>query len=703
MFKNLVTRTPRLNGADIAATRQEILAYFLDTFNQYEQLFATLNSTESYVKKSIQIRHPLIFYFGHTATFFVNKLLLAGLLTTRVNEKFEVMFAVGVDEMSWDDLHDEHYDWPSVAAVAEYRNQVRALMVELITTAPLTLPIDWHHPWWAILMCIEHERIHLETSSVLIRQHDLGLVQAHPSWKICPHSGVAPANKLLDVAAGEVSIDKSGAPAHYGWDNEFGVHQAHIPAFAASQFLVSNGEFLGFVNDGGYANDGYWLEEGRAWKNYTQASLPTFWRRVVDGYNLRVMTAEIAMPWDWPVEVNYHEAKAFCTWKTQQTGQTVRLPSEDEWLRLYDVAGLDELPHEARGCANLHLDYYASPCPVNEFAQGDFYDVAGNVWQWTETPIYPYSGFQVYPHYDDFTVPTFDGRHNLIKGGSWVSCGNQTLRSARYAFRRHFFQHAGFRYVVGDTLAQTPTSNYESEKLVAEYAEFHYGDSHFGVANFAAAVAQLGIAAVAGKPHLRALDLGCASGRSTFELARHFERVTGIDFSTRLIATGVQMVEQGEVRYSLVDEGELRSFYQRDLRTLGLAETRAKVEFAQGDACNLPARFSGYDLLLAANLIDRLYDPKKFLSEVHERINLGGVLLLTSPYTWLEEHTKRENWIGGFKKNAENFSTLDGLKELLGAHFKLLQAPQDVPFVIRETKRKFQHSVAQATVWQRIA
>jgi 5-histidylcysteine sulfoxide synthase/putative 4-mercaptohistidine N1-methyltranferase len=701
MPTTLVTRTPRLNGADIAATRQEILAYFLDTFNQYEQLFATLNSTESFVKKSIPIRHPLIFYFGHTATFFVNKLLLAGLLNTRVNEKFEAMFAVGVDEMSWDDLHDEHYDWPSVAAVAEYRNQVRALMVELITSAPLTLPIDWHHPWWAILMCIEHERIHLETSSVLIRQHDLGLVQAHPSWEICPHSSVAPDNKLLNVAAGAVQVDKAGAPAHYSWDNEFGSHHAHIPAFAASQFLVSNGEFLGFVNDGGYANDAHWAEEGLAWKNYAQASQPTFWRRVAEGYKLRLMTAEIAMPWDWPVEVNYHEAKAFCAWKTQQTGQTVRLPSEDEWLRLYDVAGLDELPHEARGCANLHLDYYASPCPVNEFAQGDFYDVAGNVWQWTETPIYPYSGFQVYPHYDDFTVPTFDGRHNLIKGGSWVSCGNQTLRSARYAFRRHFFQHAGFRYVVGDTPAQTPTSNYESEKLVAEYAEFHYGDNHFGVANFAAAVAQLGIAAVAGKPHLRALDLGCASGRSTFELARHFEHVTGIDFSTRLIATGVQMVEQGEVRYSLVDEGELRSFYQRDLHSLGLAETRAKVEFAQGDACNLPARFTGYDLLLAANLIDRLYDPKKFLSEVHERINLGGVLLLTSPYTWLEEHTKRENWIGGFKKNAENFSTLDGLKELLGAHFKLLQAPQDVPFVIRETKRKFQHSVTQATAWQR--
>jgi hypothetical protein len=50
--------------------------------------------------------------------------------------------------------------------------------------------------------------------------------------------------------------------------------------------------------------------------------------------------------------------------------------------------------------------------------------------------------------YDDFSTPTFDGKHTLIKGGSWISTGNEALKSSRYAFRRHFFQHAGFRYLV---------------------------------------------------------------------------------------------------------------------------------------------------------------------------------------------------------------------------------------------------------------
>ena len=70
------------------------------------------------------------------------------------------------------------------------------------------------------------------------------------------------------------------------------------------------------------------------------------------------------------------------------------------------------------------------------------------------------------------------------------------------------------------------------------------------------------------------------------------------------------------------------------------------AEFRFGDACNLKPQFSGYDLVLAANLIDRLYRPRRFLDSIHERINDGGLLIIASPYTWLEEHTPKEEWIG---------------------------------------------------------
>ncbi|GBG12897.1 SAM-dependent methyltransferase [Novimethylophilus kurashikiensis] len=698
----LFSRTPQLDAGDPEQKREEIRAYFHDTFSRYESLFETLASDEAYYKKPITLRHPLIFYLGHTATFFVNKLILAGLMKERINPRFESIFAVGVDEMSWDDLNDTRYDWPKVSEVFAYRAKVREAVDRIIQTAPLSLPIDWNNAWWAILMGVEHERIHLETSSVLIRQHALHYVRPHAAWQPCRVAGAAPANALIDVAAGTVTLGKSKADPYYGWDNEYGRHEAEVPAFQATKFLVSNQEFLTFVEAGCYLEERYWEEEGRGWRDFTQATHPTFWLKTGDGWHLRLMTEEVPMPWNWPVEVNYHEAKAFCNWKAETTGQPVRLPTEDEWYRLAAVAGLDEVPRGEAANANLHLDHYASSCPVDSFAQGAFYDVMGNVWQWTETPIYPFDGFEIHPIYDDFTTPTFDERHNLFKGGSWISCGNEALLSARYAFRRHFFQHAGFRYVVGEPPKAPVSSMYETDKLLSEYAEFHYGDEYYGVPNFPKALAQIAIETMAGKPRRSALDLGCATGRATFELAQAFDHVTGVDFSARFIGLGVKLAEQGMARYTLVDEGELVSYRERKLSDLGLEDVRGKVEFYQGDACNLKPQFTGYDLILAANLIDRLYSPKKFLRSIHERLNLGGILMITSPYTWLEEHTEREEWIGGFKKDGESYTTLDGLKALLGEHFRLVSGPLEVPFVIRETRRKFQHTLSEATLWERV-
>ncbi|PKO94651.1 MAG: SAM-dependent methyltransferase [Betaproteobacteria bacterium HGW-Betaproteobacteria-10] len=698
----LFSRTPSLADGDITKTRERILAHFHQTFDRYEQLFETLVSPDAYYNKPIALRHPLIFYFGHTATFFINKLLLIGLITERINPRFESMFAIGVDEMSWDDLNEAHYDWPTVAEVKNYRDQVRAAVDRIIRTKTLTLPVHWESPWWAILMGIEHERIHLETSSVLIRQHALDFVRPHPAWAPCRLSGPAPENALVDIPAGEIRLGKPLTDAHYGWDNEYGQHHAAIAAFKASRHLVSNGEFLAFVTAGGYQDDSLWQAEGLAWKNFTHATQPTFWIAAGKNWQLRLMTEIVAMPWDWPVETNYHEAKAFCAWKARTTGEAVRLPSEDEWTRLLAVAGLDEIADDAPAAANIHLEHWASSCPVNTFAHGPLFDVVGNVWQWTETPIYPFDGFTVHPIYDDFTTPTFDGQHNLFKGGSWISCGNEARHSARYAFRRHFFQHAGFRYVVGPPLAATAASNYESNRLLSEYAEFHYGDEYFGVPNFPRALAELAIAAMGDRPARSALDLGCATGRATFELARHFDKVTGLDFSARFIGLGSQFAEQGTLRYTLTDEGELVSYRERRLTDLGLASVRHKVAFIQGDACNLKPIHTGYDLILAANLIDRLHSPRQLLASIHHRLNPGGLLIITSPYTWLEEHTARQEWIGGFKKDGENFSTLDGLKAILGKHFRLIGEPQSVPFVIRETRRKFQHSLSEVSIWERL-
>ena len=703
-LSDLVAAPLFINSGEPEAKRQEIKDYFNHTYATYEALFETLASEQAYYERACSLRHPLIFYFGHTATFFTNKLVLAKLLPNRINPQIESLCAIGVDEMSWDDLNDAHYEWPTVEAVREYRAQVKAAINQLIDEVEFSLPIDWQSPMWPIIMGIEHERIHLETSSVLIRQLPIELVKNSPLFPICSTSGQAPNNQLIDVPAGAVEIHHRDPSPQYGWDNEYGEHSADVEAFKASRYLVSNQEFREFVEAEGYENPDYWDEEGNAWREFTTDKHPTFWVQKKGQWFLRTLTQEIEMQWDWPVEVNCLESAAFCRWKSKQAGLPIRLPSEDEYLRLRDHSRALDLSEQA----NINLQKFASSCPVTQSQAAEFFDVIGNVWQWTSTPIYPFNGFKVHPLYDDFTMPTFDNKHNIIKGGSWISTGNEINGHSRYAFRRHFYQHAGFRYVESNTDVKTIFSTYETDLLISQYCEFHYGDSYFDVANFAKTYAQHAIemtkqdAHLSKKISLSVLEVGCSVGRASFELAKHFDSVTGIDFSARFIQAANQLKETGSILYTVPVEGEIMDFKERTLTEYQLELSAYKCDFLQQDANNMKQHFTGYDMVVAVNLIDRLYDPAKFLNEIHTRLKENGILMLSSPYTWMEEHTQKTNWIGGYKddKTGENVTTLEGLETILSKHFELIKTPYEIPFVIRETKRKFQHSLSEVTFWK---
>ncbi|MBN2250061.1 MAG: putative 4-mercaptohistidine N1-methyltransferase, partial [Campylobacterales bacterium] len=487
----------------------------------------------------------------------------------------------------------------------------------------------------------------------------------------------------------------------YGWDNEYGEHTCEVPGFKASKYLVSNQEFLEFVEDRGYETSSFWSEEGNAWRTYENALSPRFW--VADGerYKLRTLNREIPLPLNWPVEVNCHEAEAFCRWKSEKLGMAVTLPTEDEYFRLRDHSGVPPLlfwGEKAPG--NIALAAAASSVPVDRYGHGGFYDVIGNVWQWTRTPIYPYEGFKVHPVYDDFTVPTFDGKHNLIKGGSWISCGNLAAEGSRYAFRRHFYQFAGFRYVASRYEEEIKISAYRSDALIAQYCHFGWGENQLGVANYPQRCAKLALEYMGNRPKKRALDVGCAIGRSSFELAREFDEVVGVDFSARFIQQAQLLKEKGALRYSIPIEGDLESAQEVSLASFGLEDVAPKVSFWQGDACNLKPVHQGFDLIFAGNLIDRLYDPGKFLDTLAERLNEEGMLVLTSPYTWMEEYTPKEKWIGGYEREGKAVTTSDGLLEHLGGDFELVDT-KDVPFVIRETARKHQYVIAEMSVWQK--
>jgi len=242
---------------------------------------------------------------------------------------------------------------------------------------------------------------------------------------------------------------------------------------------------------------------------------------------------------------------------------------------------------------------------------------------------------------------------------------------------------------------------YESDAAVEQYLLFHYGTPEQICPLLPEARTACGFPTrcvsetwrhVGLQKGTRSLDLGCAVGRSSFELGRHFDEVVGIDFSERFIAAAKQMQKKRAATIRAPREGsatdELRLELPADLKT-------CQLRFEHGDACALRADLGTFDLVLMANLIDRLPDPAKCLARLPSLISAGGWLIITSPYTWLEEYTPREKWLDGGDRG-----TLEAVKEILTPHFALQKA-FDLPFLIREHRRKYQWSVAEASMWQR--
>lgn len=693
---NFIKNTINLNSGTKEAKRQEIKNYFLQTYEIDERLFDLLKDKEKNIyKQPNRLRHPLIFYYGHTATFFINKLIVSNIITQRVNKEYESIFAIGVDEMSWDDLDEKNYTWPSFQETKTYRDKVKEIVLHVIDTIEFEMPINWNSPMWIILMGIEHENIHIETSSVLLRELDIKYLNDDELFSYRFKGGSSyPKNTLLSVKGGQVILEKErDKPKFYGWDNEFSYHREDVESFEASQYLVSNGEFLEFIKEDGYKKLEFFSKDGKKWLNFTKAKHPRFWLKKNGQYFLREINKITLLPLNFPVDVNFYEAEAFCNYKSKKLGFEVRLPTEDEYYRLYEVVNAEEKE------ANIALESF-NQCPVDRYGFDDFYDVKGNVWQWSITPMYPYDNFKTHPSYDDFTTPTFDDRHALIKGGSFISLGNETLKSARYAFRKHFFQHAGFRYVKSNHKPRLEYNKnvYESDELISQYCEFHYGDEYFGIKNFPKNSVELL------KPYLKktknALDLGCSVGRSSFELAKIFDSVMGIDFSANFINVGVKLKSYDTLTYKIRTEGDIFEEKTISLKDFGLEEVQTKVNFMQGDACNLKEIYSGYDLIFCSNLIDRLYYPQKFLDDIPKRVNKDGLLVILSPYTWLEEYTPKVNWLGGYIQEGKEIHTLETLQKNL-QDFKLLDTI-DVPFAIKETSRKYQHSLSQMSIWKKL-
>jgi ergothioneine biosynthesis protein EgtB len=324
-------------------------------------------------KRQLHPRYsPLGWHLGHIA--FTEALwLLGGAVTTPPLAR-----AFAVDGLA----KSERTAIPDAPDVFDYLARVR--QASLIRLADPAAAIDL--ALWRFVL--QHEAQHAETAAFL---HALAARDAAPGGSVVPDTRPL---DYVTVPGGRAAIGHDSAGA---LDNERGAHTVEVRAFRLARHPVTQAQFAAFIADGGYRRRPLWSDAGWSWRESEAVERPFHWR--------------VNAP-DHPVAgVSAHEAEAFCRWAG------ARLPTEFEW------------EHAARGLVvtadsgNLG-GVLSGTTPVGRFARGRSADGAddlfGNVWEWTASDFAPYPGFRAWP-YEGYSQAWFDGRHRVLRGGSWAT------------------------------------------------------------------------------------------------------------------------------------------------------------------------------------------------------------------------------------------------------------------------------------------
>ena len=217
------------------------------------------------------------------------------------------------------------------------------------------------------------------------------------------------------------------------FDNEKWAHKHEVLPFNISKTTVSNGQFVEFVEDGGYKQSKFWCTDGWKWKQSSNAEHPVYWRK---SHNSGVWEIRCFDQWQKlesakaMINVSWYEANAYCRWAGR------RLPTELEW----EVAASAQPTQDGMGLSNVKRKYpWGNTVPTSRFANlngetlgpvgvgekqaGDSAfgcrQMIGNVWEWTSTVFQPYPEFTP-DMYEDYSQPLF-GSTYVVRGGSWVT------------------------------------------------------------------------------------------------------------------------------------------------------------------------------------------------------------------------------------------------------------------------------------------
>jgi ergothioneine biosynthesis protein EgtB len=432
-------------------TRHHLHTRLLDARSRTDELFSIVKEHALYDRPILE-RHRIIFYLGHLEAFDWNLLAPRAFGLRSFHPSFDRLFAFGIDPVDGGLPSDQPSDWPKREEIELYNRRIRSELDAAIGLA-LVHPDEGHPQLIPMLeTAIEHRLMHAETLAYMLHRMPLdskvpGQVRLNwPSalWK----------HRLIDIPAGRVTL---GLCEHeedwFGWDNELSCHQVEVPAFAIESHNVTNGQFLRFLQAGGYQDRSLWTKEGWAWREQQGIEHPAFWLRGGNIWMYRAMFGEVRLPQDWPVYVSHAEATAYASWLGR------KLPTEAQFHRA--AYGSPQGRQERRypwgdqrpALRHGNFDFRNwDPAPAGAHPAGasafGVHDLVGNGWEWTRTIFAPFPGFAPVPFYPGYSANFFDGKHYVMKGGSPRTAACLLRRSFRNWFQPHYpFLYATFRCV----------------------------------------------------------------------------------------------------------------------------------------------------------------------------------------------------------------------------------------------------------------
>ena len=490
------------------AVWESLLGRVADARQKSDSLFEIVRPEAMY-DRPIPERHRIVFYIGHLEAFDWNLLHENVFGLRSFHPEFDRLFAFGIDPVGGGLPTDQASDWPSLERVREYVRKIRISLDDKLAaaTAGDAYQRDGFPLNTLLNVAIEHRLMHVETLAYML--HQLPLDRKLPPTASTPVFASPLKPSMVHVPAGVTQLGLSRQSGVFGWDNEFEACTADVPAFEIDRCMVSNGQFLQFLEDHGYERRELWGDSDWEWKSRSNIAAPVFWQREDSAWFYRTMFDEIPLPLDWPVYVSHAEASAYARWAGKA------LPTEEQWQRAAygspelmmnsvcatedenrslpsephaedtqgpsttgvgslrfptpsardDSAGRPSVSFSRKGerfypwgneppaASRGNFDFQSwDPVPVHSHPDGQsafgVEGMLGNGWEWTSTPFGPLPGFEPFPFYRGYSADFFDGKHFVIKGGSARTAACMLRPTFRNWFQSHYqYVYAGFRCV----------------------------------------------------------------------------------------------------------------------------------------------------------------------------------------------------------------------------------------------------------------